>query len=164
MKEWTGIEIQRAKQGLEQAAAVALGQMLFEFARLDMALGLVLVWSDGGKQLDKLTKAVTDLSFHKRLDLLHSFVATLYPVGNGARVLYDAWLKDAHSVRLVRNELVHGRWGVDPMKDQVFNVVGLPTSPNQQTKGYAVSELKDIVAQMGLLQHRLSVLRTEWPV
>jgi len=164
MKEWTGIEIQRAQQGLEQAAAVVLGRMLFEFARLDMALGLALVWSDGGKYLDKRTKEVESLSFHKRLDLLQKLVAALYSVEHGAHILYDEWLKDAHSVRLMRNALVHGRWGIDPMKDQVFNVIGLPTSPNQQARGYSVSELKSVLGQMEQLQHRLSVLRTEWPV
>lgn len=164
MKEWTGIEIQRAQQGLEQAAAVVLGRMLFEFARLDMALGLALVWADGGKQLDKRTKEVTDLSFHKRLDLLQTLVAPLYAAEHSARVLYDAWLKEAHSVRLKRNELVHGRWGVDPIRDQVFNVIGLPTSSTQEAKGYSITELKDVVTQMEQLQHRLSALRTEWPV
>ena len=36
MKEWTGIEIEQAHQGLEQASATTLGRMIFEFSRLDM--------------------------------------------------------------------------------------------------------------------------------
>lgn len=164
MKEWTGADIQRAQQGLEQAAAVVLGRMLFEFARLDMELGLALVWSDGGKQMEMRTKEVEQLSFHDRLDGLKNRVGALYDVGHRARAPYDEWLRNAHSVRLMRNELVHGRWGIDAVKDEVFNVIGLPTSSSQRAKSYAISDLKRVLEQMQGLQKRLSVLREEWPL
>ena len=164
MKEWTGIEIQHARQRLEQAAALVLGRMLFEFSRLDVALGLTLVWSGGGRRLDKLTKEVEELSFHKKLSFLEELVGAMYDGDHEARTFYDQWLADAHSIRLMRNELLHGRWGVEPIKDQVVNVVGLATSSNQRAKGYAISELERVLDQMERLQQRLSVLREDWPV
>jgi len=60
MKEWTGIEIERVRQGLEQESATTLGRMIFEFSRLDMNLGLMLAWAHEGSQLKKLTKMVAD--------------------------------------------------------------------------------------------------------
>ena len=64
MKTWTGIEIERAQPGLESAAAMTLGRMIFEFSRLDMVLGLFLVSSNGGSRLESLTKTVANCSFH----------------------------------------------------------------------------------------------------
>jgi hypothetical protein len=164
MKAWTGIDIERARQGLEQASAIVLGRMIFEFSRLDISLGLVLVWADGGAQFERLSKMVTDLSFHKKLDFLQQLVQAKYNGKREPQSLYGKWLEDAHASRVTRNDLVHGRWGVDPMKNHVVNVVGLPTSPGQIQRAYTIAELKATLAQMAHLQARLAELRERWPV
>ena len=164
MREWTGIEIERARRGLEQASATVLGRMIFEFSRLDVALGLFLVWADGGSDLDRLTKTVSEYTFHKKLDFLQELVQVKYSGDQPASLLYAEWLGDAHSTRTSRNELVHGRWGVDPLKDQVVNVIGLPTSSEQIEKRYTIAELKSILERIVILQTRLSELRERWPV
>jgi hypothetical protein len=164
MKSWTGIEIERARQGLEQASATVLGRMIFEFSRLDMSLGLALVWSDGGAQLERLSKLATDFSFHKKLDFLQQLVEAKYEREQEPYLLYGKWLEHAHAVRVTRNELIHGRWGVDPMKNQVLNVAGLPTSPEQRQRAYTIAELKATLDQMTYLQVHLAELRERWPV
>jgi hypothetical protein len=164
MKSWTGIEIERARQGLEQASATVLGRMIFEFSRLDISLGLALVRSDGGAQLERLSILVTGYSFHKKLDFLQQLVDSKYEGKQEPQSFYGKWLEHAHAVRVTRNELVHGRWGVEPMKNLVVNVVGLPTSPEQRRRTYTISELKATLDQMAQLQTRLAELRERWPV
>lgn len=164
MKAWTGIELEAARRGLEQASAGILGRMLFEFSRLDLALGFFLVWSGEGHQLDKLTKVVGEYSFHKKLDFLKELADKKYSGNAEVHYNYGQWLADAHTTRLVRNDLVHGRWGTDPIKQQVINVVGLPTSSDQREKRYTISELKRVLTQMKKLHIRLLVLRDQWPI
>jgi hypothetical protein len=60
--------------------------------------------------------------------------------------------------------LVHGRWGVEPIKNRVVNVIGLPTSPEQRTVEYAIVDLKRVLEKIVELQQRLSVLRAESPL
>jgi hypothetical protein len=164
MKELTtGIEIKRARQSLEHASATILGQMIFAFSRLDVALALHLVWSNDGSQLIELTKKVEILNFWEKLDFLQELVTAKYE-GQKASSLYRQWLADTHATRTIRNELVHGRWGTDPMKNEVVNVVGLPTSSKQRSKGYTISALKSALKQMEQLQVRLTELREKWPV
>jgi hypothetical protein len=163
MKEWTGIEIERARQSLEHAAATILGRMIFAFSRLDVALALHLVWSNQGSRLEELTKEVEGLTFQKKLDFLQDLVTANYN-DQEANSLYEQWLKDAHATRTMRNELVHGRWGTDPMMNKVVNVVGLPTSSEQTSKGYTIDELKSALDRMEKLQVRLAELREKWPV
>lgn len=164
MKHWTGIEIEAARRGLEQASAGILGRMLFEFSRLDVALGLFLAWSGEGHQLERLTRIVGESSFHKKLDFLKELAVGKYSCNAEVQSTYGQWLSDAHAARLVRNDLVHGRWATDPIKKQVINVVGLPTSSDQREKRYTISELRRALNQLKKLQTRLQVLRDQWPV
>jgi hypothetical protein len=164
MKDWTGIEIEQARQDLEQASALALGRMLFEFSRLDFALGLCLVWSGEGQELDHLSSDVENFTFHKRLDLLKKLVDTKFSTKQGVQAQYVQWLKDADTTRQIRNELVHGRWGIEPTKGQMINVIGLPTSPNQRTKDYTIEQLKGRLEEIVALTQRLNKLREKWPV
>ena len=164
MKKWTGIEITEAHQGLEHAAALNLGRMLFEFSRLDFSLGLMLAWTGEGKQLQKRTKELEEFTFHKKLDLLDQLARIRYKHDPKVQMLYTQWLADAHFTRQLRNQLVHGRWGIEPTEDRVVNVTGLPTSPHQLATPYTIAELAHAVNQMALLQRRLAELRSAWPV
>lgn len=163
MKEWTGIEVERARQGLEQASSSILGRLLFEFSRLDMLLGLMLVWSNEGSQLERLTKLVSAYSFHKKLELLAELARIKYGTNQAALHAHNSWLAEANVVREERNNLVHGRWGIDHMTDQVVNVVGLPTG-DQVERRYTIRELKAVLTRMQRLQKSLGALRAQWPV
>jgi len=163
MKERTTIDIERIRQGLEQASATTLGRMIFEFSRLDMNLGLMLAWAHEGSQLEKLTKLVANYTFHKKLDFLAELAKSKYQANQEAMNDHATWLAEAHEVRTNRNDLIHGRWGVDHLKKQVVNIVGLPTG-EQIERRYTIPELKAALERMQQLQKQLSTLREKWPI
>lgn len=163
MKEWTDLEIEHARQALEQASATTLGLMVFEFSRLDISLGLILAWAHEGSQLENLTKMVAGYSFHKKLDFLAELSQSKYQANQEAIDAYALWLTEANEVRTNRNDLIHGRWGVDHMNNQVVNIVGLPTG-KQIERRYTISELKAVLERMQQLQKQLSMLAKQWPV
>jgi hypothetical protein len=166
MKAWTGIEIEEIRYRLEHDSALNLGRILFEFARLDMDLGLCLVWVNQGRQIDELTEKVgrPDFSFHRKLDLLKRFAKEKYSNNREAFSKYRQWIVDADVIRLVRNDLVHGRWGIDHMNDRMINVIGVPTSPKQSSKEFTVNGLENQIAEMQRLRGVLSDLRTSHPL
>jgi hypothetical protein len=74
------------------------------------------------------------------------------------------WIEQAHAARTLRNELIHGRWGVDPYTSEAINVIGLPTSPDQREVRYSLQALTDAIAELGRLRGRLFELRQQRPV
>ena len=163
MKEWTGIEIEQARQGLEQASATTLGRMIFEFSRLDMNLGLMLSWAHEGSQLEKLTKKVSSYTFHKKLEFLAELTQSKYQGNQEAMDAHAKWLAEAHEARADRNDFIHGSWGVDHMNNQVVNIVGLPTG-EQNKRSYKTSELKAALVRLQQLEKQLSSLRERYPI
>jgi len=149
---------------LESEAATLLGKMLFEFSRLDVNLGLCLVWIDGGSKLASLTKTVSTYNMNTKLDELAKLVDAKLTPGSKRHKAYKTWLEQAHKVRQQRNDLVHGRWGVDAAKNQVINILGLPTSDAQCEIRYSIKELASINEDLQKLQQELSRLRTHWPL
>jgi hypothetical protein len=99
MSEITAGELWARKDALEKSAASLLGHMLFEFSRLDMNLGLCLVWVDGGARIDSQTKAVEAKQLKAKLDELAKHVAAKLPSGSKRRIAYEAWIERANSVR-----------------------------------------------------------------
>lgn len=153
-----------ARAALESEAAKLLGQMLFEFGRLDMNLGLCVVWFDAGAKLDSLTNKVSEYSFHKKLEEVSGQVDKKLPHGSKGRVAYEAWVERAHEARQLRNELVHGRWGVDAINNKVVNVLGLPTSEDQRVVKYTLEGLAAINDGLRQLWEDLARLRERWPL
>jgi hypothetical protein len=166
MKAWTGIEILEALERLEHDSALNIGRILFEFSRLDLDLGLCIVWANEGRQLDVLTKKISgpDFSFHRKLDLLEKLATKTFL--NKEKVLsrYQEWIVQANLVRQTRNNLVHGRWGIDVQKNCVVNVIGFPTSPERYTESYTIKELESQLDQILKLRHSLGELRKSNPV
>ena len=158
------LTMEEARRALEKTAATLLGQLLFEFARLDVALGLCVVWTDEGRRLEELTKQVAEFSFHKKLDCLKQVVEQFLAQGSEGRAAYTQWMEHAHDARFMRNKLVHGRWGVDPIQQQVINVVGLPTSPDQNETRYSIQDLEKVLDDLKYLQVTFSELRNRWPI
>ena len=147
----------------ERDTATVLGYMLFEYSRLDMELGLFLVWSDEGRRLDERSKKLNETSFSKRLELLEMLTKLKYS-DTPAADEYAKWLLDAHALRSLRNQLFHGRWGFDSRQGMAANVVGLPTSPAQTETRYSIAQLRESLQLMRALRSRLSELRQTWPV
>jgi hypothetical protein len=138
--------------------------MLFEFSRLDVNLGLCLVWVDNGAKIKSLTETTADLNLNAKLVELSKHVDAKLPSGSKRHKSYTAWLERAHKVRQQRNELVHGRWGIVPHSNKVVNVLGLPTSESQRTVEYTIEELAAINEELRFLQSELSRLREHWPL
>ena len=149
---------------LERDAATVLGYMLFEYSRLDMELGLFLVWADEGKNLDERTEKFNEANFGKRLEILEKLARSKYSGNSVVIDEYAKWLRDAHEVRNLRNQLFHGRWGFIPQKGLVANVVGLPTLPEQSERRYSMAQLNESLQTMRQLRNRLSELRHGWPI
>jgi hypothetical protein len=164
MKELTAGEQVVVEAKLEESAAQLLGRMLFEFGRLEMALGLCVVWIDGGRQLDALTERVKDWSFDLRLKHLEKRVNEFLPRGSNRHTHYKQWIDDANEARMGRNDLVHSRWWVDPHRAQVVRVSGLPTSPEQAEHRLTLADLEGVVDDLRQLQSRLYDLRQKWPL
>ena len=164
MNDITAGELWARRDALEDKAASLLGHMLFEFSRLDVNLGLCLVWVDGGANLERLTKTVDGQNLKTRLDELSKHVTAKWPQGSKRRSAYESWIQRAHAVRQQRNQLVHGRWGVEAQKNKVVNVMGLPTSEAQQATEYSLEELAAINEELRLIERELRRLRDHWPL
>lgn len=157
-------EIVKDSNALEKEAATVLGYMMFEYSRLDMELGLLLAWSNGGKDLDKLTKKISDEQrFYSKLEDLRLQARQKFS-GTDIGKNYEDWCADADTVRLLRNQLFHGRWGFISEHQLVANVVGLPTSPEQSEFRYSIVQLQKMLEMMRELRHRLSLLRQNSPI
>lgn len=164
MSEITAEEQWAKREKLENESALLLGHVLFEFSRLDMNLGLALVWVDGGARIEQVTELVESMNLKKKLDELTKHVQAKLPSQSKRRRAYEAWIDQANAIRQLRNNLVHGRWGIDANKNKVVNVIGLPTSEGQRTYEYSIDELGVINRQLRELQHELKRLRENWPL
>lgn len=147
---------------LEDEATKELGYIIFEFSRLDTDLALCLVWANQGKDLAKFTKILTEKgqSFNFRLELLEDLTKknlnTEFETDE-----YRNWIEDAHQLRQLRNRLVHGRWGFIPSNGTIANVLGLPTSKNQDEQRYSIDDLRNYRTIFKDLREKLAILRNE---
>lgn len=160
----TAGELWAHREAMEAAAASLLGHMLFEFSRIDVNLGLSLVWVDSGANLESLTPKVSGMSFHGKLGELAKHVQVKLPAGSKRRAAYDRWIERMHIARAERNRLVHGRWGIEAHRSKVVNVVGLPTGGGRQTTEYSIDELAAVNKELRSLELELRRLRTHWPL
>jgi hypothetical protein len=164
MRSWTGIEIEAERERLEREAASILGYMLFEYSRLDMELGMMVVWADDGQRLEKLTTEYNQSNFNKKLRQLEKQAASKYAASPEALSTHARWLDAADRARECRNKLVHGRWGIEPTRQRVVNVVGLPTSPEQKEIPYTIPALPAELDAVRSLRADLMALRKAWPL
>lgn len=160
----TAGELWAHRDALEAAAASLLGRMLFEFSRIDVNLGLCLVWVNSGVNLERLTPKVATMTFHSKLLELTKHVENKLPKGSKRRMAYDRWIERMNVARAQRNELVHGRWGVEAHLNRVVNVIGLPTGDGQRTVQYSIEELAAVNDELRWLLLELGRIRTHWPL
>ena len=85
--------------------------------------------------------------------------------GKGAACIaeWQAWLKSADQLRCKRNDLMHGRWGINELRGLVSNVVGLPGLANQAEVTYSLEELNDEIDAAATVADRFSELSGKWP-
>jgi hypothetical protein len=163
-EDLTARELSARRVRLEAAAATLLGRMLIEFSRLDTELGLCAAWVGKGQRLDELNPSLDTMNFYGRLKFVRYHVAAAFDSSGAAYLAYSNWLDRADRMRSIRNELVHGRWGVNAVDEEIVNVIGLPTSPNQRCVKYTVSQLTQLVESLVALCRELGSLREVWPL
>ena len=155
-------ELHHQRGVLEDGACLALGRLVMAFSRMDMELGLALVWFNEGKDLENRTKRFEVSTFHAKLAELERRVLE-QPIGD-SRGRYDEWIVGAHALRGIRNELMHGRWGLSPTTNTVVNVLGLPTSCGQSEVHYTLEQLSAFVTNITALRDSLQALLKEFPL
>lgn len=148
---------------MQAEASSLLGQMLFAFSYIDVNLGLCLAWVDDGKKLETLSMSLEGQSVHSKLETLSKLVTAKFPAGSKRRIAYEQWIERVHAVRLMRNQMVHGRWDVDARRHKVINTVGLP-SGTQQSFEYSLLELANFNDELRAIERELGRLRKHWPV
>lgn len=149
---------------IEEEAAKAVGLILFEFTRLDSNLGLFVVWTNNGQNLRQLTSKFEGKSFSERLSYIEKLAHKKYANSSVELNEYNNWLKNAHELREIRNQLVHGRYGFIPKTGHVANVIGLPTSSEQSETRYTIRELNQIIKRIQKLSLKMHELRDEYPL
>lgn len=143
-----------AHEEFERRFHELLGRMVHAHASLDFNVGLQLSWLGPhlGRKVNHLLDA-RKVPFAKRLKKLRTLVIELYG-GAGAEVLgaFRAWFSEADSLKALRNDYVHGRWGVPggrlestALVTQLPGVlvVGAKPLPNGVTRGGLV-RLEDL--------------------
>lgn len=148
---------------MQAEAASLLGQMLFAFSYIDVNLGLCLAWMDSGANLEALSKSIEGQSIHAKLETLSKQSAAKLPAGSKGRAAYERWIERVHAARVQRNQMVHGRWGIEPRSHKVVNVIGLP-SGTQQSIDYTLAELTAFNDELRALERELGRLREHWPL
>lgn len=159
----TGGQLWARREAMQAEAASLLGQMLFAFSYIDVNLGLCLAWVEDGRRLEALSKSLEGQSIHTKLETLSRQVAEKFPVGSKRRAAYERWIERVHAARMTRNQMVHGRWGIEARHHKVVNVVGLP-SGTQLSIEYSLGELKAFNEELRALERELARLREHWPL
>jgi hypothetical protein len=149
---------------IQNQAATFLGKILFAFGELERDLALCLVWVRGGSELEALTKQYEESSFSDKIDRLEKFVKSDFEADSKQCVAYSDWLVKVDAVRLIRNELAHGRWWFDPHNNCAVNISGIPTSSKQKQNSYTVDGLAKFLEKVRTLQSELDVLRKTCPL
>ncbi|MBU4632099.1 hypothetical protein [Pseudomonas chlororaphis] len=159
----TAGQLSARREAMQAEAALLLGQMLFAFSSIDVNLGLCLAWLDNGTKLETLSKSIEGQSIHAKLEMLSTRVAERLPAGSKCRAAYERWIERVHAARAQRNQMVHGRWGVEAHRHKVVNVIRLP-SGTQQCFEYSLAELAAFNKELCALERELARLRTRRPL
>ena len=158
MRAWTGIESREERDKLEREVAALLGFMLFEYARLDMALGMALAWADGGRDLKVRSEQLAGANLHSKLVAFDNAAQAKFERNPDTKEAFLMLIHDAHRAREFRNTLVHGGWGFEATEQTAVCVTGLPTSVGQREIRYTISDLEGTLESVRSVRQRLRKL------
>jgi len=161
---WTGIEIREERDKLEREVAALLGFMLFEYARLDMALGMALTWADGGRDLESRSEQFAGANLYSKLAAFDKAAQAKFERNPQTKEAFLVLIDDAHRAREFRNILVHGRWGFEATEQTAVCVTALPTSVGQREIRYTISDLEGMLESVRSIRQRLhKLVADKWP-
>ena len=159
----TGKPRERAPSEFESRAHALVGRLVMVYSRLDVNLALMVASWRGNERRAETLLQLENTSFRSKLNKVLDTVMLEYPPEHACIAEWHHWLDDADRLRCKRNDLMHGRWGIDERGQRVVNVLGLPGSPNQREIAYTLSELADEVERAEGVSAALWRLREKWP-
>ena len=124
---------------LESAAALHLGTLLFRLSNLELNLGLELGDYKDMQTREANLNELANTGLKQKLDIYLRHVNQIYADDPIALKAFQDWFQSADLIRLKRNDLVHGRWGIVANRQQVVNVVGLPGASKQTETCYTIA-------------------------
>jgi hypothetical protein len=150
-----------SSQELEAKAACIVGQMIFALSRLEMNMALYIRDYKGRDGAETVLRRLDGASFDKKLEMLKDVAATVFSHDEQCQRSFAHWIAEAHEIRTLRNDLVHGRWGIHEFKQQVVNVVGLPGRA-QDEKRYSIVQLETVLFQLREISAKFHLLVETW--
>jgi hypothetical protein len=151
-------------EALETAACTLIGRLILSLSQFETDLALYLQHRKGLEHTDAVLAKLENSGLHAKLDMLETAVRGVYGEEHACVDAFKSWIKAAHEIRETRNELVHGRWGIKPITQQVVNVIGLPGSPNQRGRHYSLQELEAHFTKFEKLTKEFYALTQKWPL
>lgn len=132
----------------ERKAHELVGRLIFTYSRLEVNLALFVASHDGYEARDKvLAQLEKGGSFYDKLALVLPTVRREFPEDADCIEIWGDWLKEADALRVKRNDMIHGRWGVHEHLNEVINVTGLPSNVQQPETKYSLGQLEAEVQQ-----------------
>jgi len=157
--EMTAEEAEAFADRLEKDAATALGRIIFALGGLERDIGLCVVWAHGGRKIDQMTKKIASASFDKKLEILNDLVDAIFAKQSEQNIAYAAWIVQASAIRLIRNQLVHGRWWFDACQRQIVHISYVPRAPDQYETRFSIAGFEEFLDLIKLRQSELNQLR-----
>jgi hypothetical protein len=147
------------REKLEGEASEQLGRFLFAFSRLEHAVFLVMASLERSGELQ--------VSRHPflagRLEALCTYVKNRSTLCAEDGAAYLEWIARASALRTSRNELIHGRWIVEPQRNAVLNVVEAEGGQAHTTE-HSIESLKVLVQRPAELHRELTALLVRAPI
>jgi len=132
----------------ERKAHELVGRLIFTYSRLEVNLALFVASHEGSEARDKvLAQLEKGGSFYDKLALVLPTVRREFPEDADCMEIWDEWLKEADALRVKRNDMIHGRWGVHEHLGEVINITGLPSSDQKPETKYNLEQLEAEVQQ-----------------
>lgn len=126
-----GTSVGEAGVSFEDEFHLQLGRLVHETARFDFFVGLRLQWlgTQCGVDVSRYLEP-TKVTLSARLDKLALLVRQAYgAAGPEVMAEFDAWFARVASVRALRNDYAHGRWGTPGRLEESPHGAGHPRVP-----------------------------------
>jgi hypothetical protein len=134
---WSNVQL--TNQEIQDFTHGFLGRFLIAFASVELNLSLHV--GGAGK-------------FQEKLERFYEIAIAQYGESDVHFCEISAWYMAADSMRTLRNQFAHGRWGFIPHAQSVVHVSGYPPDP-QDERRFSLAELDSIVKDAELLGKEL---------
>ncbi|MEE4218479.1 MAG: DUF429 domain-containing protein [Xanthomonadales bacterium] len=146
----------------EAKAAEVLGRYIFAFSGFEFNLALTLRSADLSSQIPFEMWEDT-LTFKQKLDKFIDLLNDRFSSDAECKTEILAWHQAADAVRIKRNGIIHGRWGLDPRRQQIMTVAkGYPGADEYSVKTFTIAALERELDDISRLDRELWRIRKRW--